>query len=128
MNGHVISLKYFSKGNLLLIWPIVQKGDTWCNLGGRSCCTNLNCVQKGNGLEVFTPIASNKYWQELNKNLEGMIRAIKAQLPRQATKTMTSKDINLTLALEMGEPPTNRLKGPWVILMNLDPKVSEKLP
>jgi hypothetical protein len=26
MNGHVIFLKYFSKANLHLIWPIVQKG------------------------------------------------------------------------------------------------------
>jgi hypothetical protein len=37
---------------------------------------------KRNGLELFTPIASNKNRSKSNKNLENMTRINKAQLPR----------------------------------------------
>jgi hypothetical protein len=52
--------------------------------------------------ELLTPITSNKNGQELNKNLEAMIGASKAQLPKYTAKTMKSKIINPTLPLEMG--------------------------
>jgi hypothetical protein len=43
---------------------------------------NFKCAWKGNGPKLLAPITSNKNGRELNKNLEAMIGATKAQLPK----------------------------------------------
>jgi hypothetical protein len=64
-------LTNYSKGGTHLITP-----------KGISFHTNFKRKWKGNGLELFTPIASNKNMVKSNKTLEVMIREINVQLPK----------------------------------------------
>jgi hypothetical protein len=50
--------------------------------GGNALILISKTLWKINGLELFTPIASNKNGSKSNKNLETMTRINKAQLPR----------------------------------------------
>ncbi len=77
MYGHAISLKYFHESDLCFFLPTNQKGDTHAtSLKGKTFHANFRCAWKGRGLELFTPIASNKNGWESNKNLEVMTKAI----------------------------------------------------
>ncbi len=49
---------------------------------GKNFHVDLKCAQKWDGLELFTPIASNKNNSESNKNMEAMTHTTKAQLLR----------------------------------------------
>jgi hypothetical protein len=68
MYGHAISLKYFHESDLCFFLPTNQKGDTHAtSLKGKTFHANFRCAWKGRGLELFTPIASNKMDENLTK-------------------------------------------------------------
>jgi len=61
MNGHVIFLKYFSKGNLHLFRPIVQKGGRMVQpCGGEVVTLISNVFRKGMALRYSHQLPPTK--------------------------------------------------------------------
>jgi hypothetical protein len=65
-------MKYSSKGDMHILWPIAQNGDTCLTSREKNSCVDLKCVWERSGFELLAPIVSNK-------NLEVMTQTTKAQ-------------------------------------------------
>jgi hypothetical protein len=105
-----------------------KKGTHVIALKGISFPTNFKCMWKGSGIELLTPIASNKNMQKFNKNLKVMIKVINVQLFKKGIGAMTSEEINLKPPLKMRMSHVNKLKKLQGTPMNPNPKVIQKLP